>query len=130
MAEVLIPADPVTLALPYLRTALPGEEIHARVPATKPARLVVLRRAGRTRSLHNILTRPRIDAQVWALTDFDALELADEVEAHLLAAPGLVDGVSDATVFLGPTVVPDPDDETPRVLLTVEWQIKASPVVS
>lgn len=130
MTPVLLAADPVTLAVPYLRLALPGEEIHGRVPSPRPIRLVVLRRSGRTRALHNILTRPRIDAQVWASDDFAALALADEVEAHLLAAPGEVDGVSDASVFLGPTVVADPNDETPRVLLTVEWQIKALPVVS
>lgn len=126
MAPVIVAPDPVTLALPYLRTALADDTVTvaAKVPAPRPERLVVLRRAGRTRAVQNILTRPRIDAQVWAANEFDALQLADLVEAHLLAAPGEVAGVSRASLFLGPTPIPDPDDETPRALLTVEWQLK------
>jgi hypothetical protein len=61
---------------------------------------------------------------VWDLDEDAALTLAGLVEAHLLAAPGLVAGVTYATSFLGPTATPDPDDDSAaHVLLTVTWQV-------
>lgn len=126
MTPVITFPDVVTLALPYLRTALNDISITvaAAVPTTRPAKLVTLRRAGGTERVNGILDRPRIDAQVWHTSEFLALQLADIVRAHLLAAPARVAGVSRASTFLGPTPIPDPESGTPRVLLTVEWQIK------
>ena len=128
MAPVITYPDAVALALPYLRTALadPTVTVAASVPSTRPAKLVYLRRAGGTDRVHHILDRPRIDVQVWHSSEFAALALADLVRAHLLAAPGLVAGVSRASTFLGPTPIPDPESDTPRALLTVEWQVRGT----
>lgn len=126
MAPVITFPDSVALALPYLRTALSDVSITvaATVPSPRPAKLVTLRRAGGTERVNGILDRPRIDAQVWHSSEFLALALADTVRAHLLAAPGRVTGVSRAFTFLGPTPIPDPESDSARVLLSVEWQVK------
>jgi hypothetical protein len=128
MAPVIVAQDEVDLAIPYLRTALADDSVTVagRVPTPRPVRLVVLRRSGQTRALHGILIRPRIDAQVWAANEADAVILGNLVEAHLLAAPGLLDDITDATSFLGPTPIPDGNDDTPRVLLTVTWQVRGT----
>lgn len=126
MAPLITFPDAVTLALPYLVSALadPSVTVAASVPNPRPANLVTLRRAGGTERVNGILDRPRIDAQVWAGSEFAALALADLIRGHLLAAPGRVVGVSRASTFLGPTPIPDPESGTPRVLLTVEWQLR------
>ena len=129
MTQVLTVPDVVTLALPYLRTALNDVTITvaASVPNPRPAgRLVTLRRAGGTRKVSNIIGVRRIDAQVWASTEFAALQLADTVEAHLLAAPGRVAGVTAASSFLGPVPIPDDASGEKRALLTCTWEIKGS----
>lgn len=128
MAPVIVFPDPVTLGLPYLRTALDDATVtvSGQVPSPRPARLVRLRRAGGLERINGTRDLPRLDAQVWCPDEDDALALAALVRGHLLAAPGLVAGVERARTFAGPFTVPDPDDETPRVLLTVEWQVRGT----
>lgn len=125
MIPVIVPTDAVIALLPYLRTKLAdGTTVAASIPSPRPTRLVALRRAGGTSTTHNIFDRPRIDAQVWAATEFEAMALAARVRAYLLAAPGRVAGILAATDFLGPTPIPDPDSGQPRVLLTIELQTR------
>lgn len=129
MAEPVITfPDAVSLALPYVRTLLadPSVTVAAKVPAVRPARLVVLRRAGGTETTRGLQDRPRIDVQAWDKTEFDALALCDRVRAYLRAAPGRVAGVTLASTFLGPTPIPDPDSSTPRALATVEWRLRGT----
>jgi hypothetical protein len=126
MVPVVTYPDAVTLALPYLRTALDDSTVTvaASVPNPRPARLVVLRRAGGTDTVSHLLDRPRIDIQAWAATEHDALHLADLARAHLLAAPGRVTGVSRATTFAGPIPIPDDASGAKRALCSVELQVK------
>lgn len=128
MAPVITYPDAVVLALPYVRTMLADGTITvaASVPNPRPAKLVVLRRAGGLETTQGIQDRPRIDVQAWAATEFAALDLAGRVRSYLLAAPGRVTGVSFASTFLGPTPVPDPDSDTPRALCTVEWWVRGT----
>jgi hypothetical protein len=127
MDPIILYPDPVELALPYLRDLLGSDAaVHGRIPNPRPAYLVHIRRAGGVPTARNVADRPRVDAQVWAPTDPECVELAGRVLAYLLAAPGRVDGVSFARAFLGLTPIPDPDTGSPRILLTVEWQIRGS----
>ena len=119
--------DIVTALLPHLRTQIAGVTFAASVPNPRPTGpLVTLRRAGGTDRVNGIYDRPRIDVQVWHSSEFSALALAAQVRAHLLAAPGRVAGVSRASTFTGPIPIPDESSDQPRVLLTVELQIKGA----
>lgn len=117
--------DVVTTLLPYLRAAIPDVTFAASVPSPRPVGpLVTLRRAGGVDRANGIYDRPRIDAQIWHSSEFLAFALAALVRAHLLAAPGRVAGVSYASTFTGPLAIPDELSGQPRILLTVELQIK------
>lgn len=125
---IIVPVDIVTALLPYLRTKLADGTVTvaASIPNPRPVRLVSLRRSGGTTTTRNIFDRPRIDAQVWAATEFEVMALAARVRGYLLGSPGRVTGVVAASDFLGPTPIPDPDSGAARVLLSIELQTRGT----
>jgi hypothetical protein len=125
-APVVTFPDIVTSLLPYLRAQIASVTFAASVPNPRPTgALVTLRRSGGVES-SPVTDRPRVDAQVWHTSEFNAFALAAQVRAHLIAAPGRVAGIYKATTFLGPTPVPDPDSSQPRVLFTVEFILRGA----
>ena len=119
---VVIFPDVDLWATGYLRSALAaraepyaaGVKVAVTVPATRPARLVVVRRDGGPR-LDVARETARLGVRVWAGTEQDATDLARLVAALLWAAP---DGnpVLKVTQTSGPSPVPDSSGQPLRYL--------------
>ncbi len=106
----------------YLRSAIPDVAVHARVPDPRPARLVVVRRAGGGR-LDALRDRPGVHLLVYGGSEWATSELAGEVADAMWALnrsdAAMLAGVSRADEM---TVRSDPDTqtqpETPRWFLS------------
>lgn len=117
----------------YLRGALVGRtETYAssvyfdrRVPATRSARMVIVRRDGG--NVTGLFDRPRVALDVWATTEQDATNLANLIVALALAAPLAGAGVVDVTHLSGPNPVPDESGQ-PRRLALIEATHRATAV--
>lgn len=123
--SVLFP-DAELWATGALRTALAGRSepykagvivAHA-VPATRPDRLVTIRRDGGTED--GLFDQPRFGVNVWTQTEKDAADLSRLVAALLRGLPG--DGVCTyMRQVSGPSTVPDAQ---PRRFMTFESRLR------
>lgn len=118
--------DTVATVTTYLRAALTGVTVKAREPNPFATPLVVVRRVGGADSV--VIDRARIDLLVWHDNLEDATDLANLARAHMLALPGVHDGVTvyDVTTFSGPSLIWDTDRDLPRYLLTFEVAVRGT----
>lgn len=97
-----------------------GVVVSNSVPATRPARLVTVRRDGG--SVSGVFDRPRFGVNVWAATEKDVADLAALVSALFLLAAG--DGVCvSVRQVSGPSPIPDAQ---PRRYMTFEAKLRGS----
>lgn len=128
-AEVIFP-DAELWATAALRAALAtrtetyksGVIVSNAVPATRPARLVTIRRDGGPTD--GLFDRPRFGVNVWAATEKDAADLARLVTAlfRLLPGDGTCVAVRQAS---GPSPIPDAQ---PRRYMTFEATLRGTPL--
>lgn len=71
----------------YLADSLGDAEVHVRIPDPRPERLVVVRREGGHR-LDRLCDRAGVGILVWAPTEAECQELADEVADLMYALNG------------------------------------------
>jgi len=126
-AEVIFP-DAELWATTAMRAALAarsepyksGVVVSNAVPATRPARLVTIRRDGGPED--GVFDRPRFGVNVWAATEKDAADLARLVTALFRLLPG--DGVCvNVRQASGPSAIPDAQ---PRRYMTFEATLRGS----
>lgn len=117
--------DAVGLVIDYLRTALPGTLVYSRVPESRPAEFIRVRRiGGQRRGL--ILDRPRIDIQCWSDTEEGAEALMSTARAHALVMAGRrgETTVYDLAEVGGPQWLPDDVSGTPRYAFAIEFSAR------
>lgn len=117
--------DAQLVAINYLRPLISPTTIGVRVPATRPAKFVTVRRAGGVAA--TLIDRPRIDFFAWAASDEQAHDLLMAIRRHLALMPGLRGGVrvTDVDEFSGPIPAPDESNQ-PRWLMTYEIALRGS----
>lgn len=99
-------------------TYLSGIVVSNAVPATRPARLVTIRRDGG--SPVGVFDRPRFGINVYAAIETDATKIAQMVTALLRLAPG--DGVCTSLVIQsGASPIPD---AVPRRYIVAEATLR------
>lgn len=98
-----------------------------RVPRTRPARWVQVRRVG---GLDDVVRdRPRLDVFAWAADDGATRDLLMSVRSAIHAVEGTtLLGVACYGVeeFLGPTRADDRETGTPRMWMTVQLSLRTS----
>lgn len=130
MGEIIQSVDVVSLAIDYLGAQVDGLALGTRVPSPRPARFVVLRRVGGTRSTL-VTDAVLIAVECWASTPADASDLAEQCRDLLLALQGTVlDGVPiyKAADVSSPGDLPDPLSDQPRYTFTVELTVRCTAV--
>ncbi|CAM5362512.1 hypothetical protein GCM10010329_85140 [Streptomyces spiroverticillatus] len=126
---LVVMPDAVAVVTGYLRDALAavGERVPvvSRVPSTRPARFVRVRRVGGTRQTV-VSDRPRLDVHAWAATEGEASDLAELVRAVLSQMPGQRGGVTvyRVTEVGGPMWLPDDKTGSPRYAFAVEIHMR------
>lgn len=91
--------------------------VHGKVPNPRPDRFVTVRRVGGPRLLP-MVDEATVQVDSWALRMDDAMDLASLVRAVMHGLRGrVVDGVTVYRVqeLAGPSELPDPDSDQPRV---------------
>lgn len=132
MNEVLVPADPVKLALAWLDGAYPDAWSVSLVknrPNPTTGRVVAVRRNGGTRPLF-VADNAWLYVECFADTDEDTADLARLTWGLLFAMAGeTIDGVPCYRVdpIAGPADLPDADAEQPRYVMTVQASFRATP---
>lgn len=117
---VIAPLRTLLTARP--ETELDGIEVHARVPAPRPARFVELRRDGGTAD-SIIGDRARLAAQCWSDTEANAERLAAITRALLKTLPG-TGPIRRVVDVGGPFPAPDPASGQPRYFFSVEITLR------
>lgn len=120
MERILFP-DAAAAVIGALNAQLPALgftsiPVRSRVPASRPARFVLVFRTGGPRA--NIVTDgAQLTFEAWAANDADAHDLAQAVRAVVI---GLEDtltggvGIYGITELSGPTNLPDPESQQSR----------------
>lgn len=120
MQRILFPDVPAAV-IGALNAQLPavgfaGVPVRSRVPSTRPARFVLIRRTGGPRV--NIVTdAAQLTIEAWAASDADAHDLAQACRAILIGLEGTVTGgvtLYGVNEFSGPAYLPDPESDQAR----------------
>ena len=115
--ETIVFPDAVQLVCDHLRAALTPTPVVSRVPTTRPASFVRVRRVGGVR--RNLVTdEPTLTVEAWAASEQAAHDLSQLARAHIYAMPGGGD-VYRVTEFAGPALLPDPLSDQSRFTFTV-----------
>jgi hypothetical protein len=117
--------DATLLATAYLRPLMSGVHVGATVPQARPVEMVLLRRLGGPRR-NPLVDDARLDVQVWAADDPRAAELAETARYHLARICEYVPEVRVSAEESGPTMIPDPPSDVPRVLMTVVLSVRGA----
>lgn len=94
--------------------------VYSKVPTTRPASFVVVRRVGGVRR-NEVTDEPMLTVECWASTDEAAADLAALAFAHIDDMPGqTIEGtpVYRITDVSGPQYLPDPESQQPRYSFT------------
>ncbi|MGW6920847.1 hypothetical protein ACWGA9_06120 [Streptomyces sp. NPDC054950] len=119
--------DAVLVMTEYLRSVLPGLRIESKVPTTRPAEFVRLKRLGGVSRIR-ILDRPRMDVECWSDTEGNAADLMLRVRPFVLAMAGKR---GDTTVYRvtevsGPMWLPDSESGQPKYAFAVEFSTRGT----
>lgn len=121
--ELLIPADPVLLAISWLDGQYPWDVLVTKNrPNPTTGRIVTVRRTGGTPNLF-VLDNAWLTVQCFAPTDLDTSELAYRTWGLLNAMEGeVIDGVQcyDVQTLGGPNDFYDSDAQQPRFVMSVQ----------
>jgi len=111
----------------YLTAALgPSVRVATKVPAERPAKLVMISTAPTSGGTNLVLSSRRLIIQVFHADETVAGELAETVVAHLKSARYVQgNGLRNVTVVGTPARFDDPDDSTPRFQMTVDVLLRA-----
>lgn len=105
-----------------------ADPVHAKVPATRPARFYrVLRTGGPRRNL--VVDGAQITVESWAESDEDAQGMAQEARGILHTLPGQVIGdvlVCRVDELSGPANLPDPLSDQPRYTQSFSVALRGS----
>jgi hypothetical protein len=131
---VVVMPDATDVVVSYLQGILPayGEAcpVRAKVPTTRPAKFVVVRRVGGVR--RNVVTdEPMMVVESWAQSDQDAIDLAELCRGLIHSLPGsVVDGVPiyRVTDVSGTQFLPDDLSAQPRYTMTIQVAMRGVPV--
>lgn len=117
--------DATLLATTYLRPLMTPVHVGSKVPGTRPAEMVLLRRLGGPRR-NALVDGARIDVQVWAPNDARAAELAETARYHLARICEALPAVRQSAEETGPTIIPDAPSDLPRALMTVVLSVRGA----
>ena len=125
------PVDAELLWIVYLRGALVGRGesyasnvfFYRRVPDTRKDRMVIVRRDGG--AVGGVFDNPRVSLDVWAMTEQDAIDLADLLVGLALKAPLTATGVTEVAHVGGPNSVPEASGQFRR-LTTIQATHRAA----
>lgn len=130
MTEVVVYPDASAVVVDYLLDELTDRADNApvvtRVPSPRPTRFVLVRRVGGTRQ--TIVTdAASLSIESWGASEEEAMDLAQLVRGLVHAMQGTVQ--ADVTVyrvqeFAGPALLPDPESDQPRVVQTMQVQLR------
>jgi len=131
---VLMP-DAVDVVGTFLQVELPlygwDVPVRDRVPETRPAQFVVLRRVGGV-SRNVVTDEPMLTVEGWARTHQEAQDLCALSRALIHSMPGerVVNGVAvyRITDVAGPAHLPDDLSAQPRYTCTLSVALRGSPV--
>jgi hypothetical protein len=118
--------DAEALLIDYLAPVV-AVPVYTRVPRTRPARWLQVRRSGGVDDV--VRDRPRIDLFAWAGDEDDAHDLcaAARSAVHDLEGTTLLGVACYGVVeFLGPTRADDRETGTPRMWMTVQLSLRTS----
>lgn len=131
MAERILFPDAAAAVIGALNAQLPalgftGVSVRSRVPATRPARFVLVFRTGGPR--FGIVTdAAQLTIEAWAASDADAHDLAQAARAVLGGLEGTVTGgvtFYGIDEFSGPGYLPDPQSAQARYTWSVSAQVR------
>ena len=113
------------VAVTYLNGLL-AEPVSTKVPATRPAAFVTVRRTGGD-VMGRVVDRPRLTVSAWAPSSTAALELAEEVRDAFLAANKVRTGPGFHRVQVESLYYdPDPVSSIDRYTLLVSLTVRAN----
>lgn len=115
--------DVQLVVIDYLRPLIAPTTIGVRVPTTRPAKFVTIRRAGGV--AEGLTDRPRLDLFAWAGSDEAASDLLQALRRHLALLPRAHASVRGVDEFSGPIPAPD-ESSQPRWLMTYEIALRGS----
>jgi hypothetical protein len=131
MPTSLLFPDAVAVTSTYLRAGLAaaGQAVPVvlRVPNPRPDKFVRIQRTGGPEVFTRVMDGAQLTVDCWAATDADAMDLAQLSRKLIHDMAGTVQsGVSVHRVveFGGPSDLPDPVSESPRVTFTVQVQMR------
>lgn len=115
--------SPLAVARQALLDGLGGVPVVTLVPASRPAKFVLVQQLGGTR--RNVVTDSVLIAvQAWALSQYEAERLNRE-SLGVLEAAGKAEGIRKFVPYSVPGWMPDPDTNTPRFQFSGELRIIA-----
>ncbi|MFI8853684.1 hypothetical protein ACIGW3_26310 [Streptomyces sp. NPDC053499] len=122
--------DGVAVVIDYLRSRLADHgwpvPVGTRVPDPRPPSFVRLERVGGTR--RDLVTDgPRLTVECWGPTEEAAADLATVARALVFALPGWRGAAVYAVADVGgPNTSPDPVSDQPRVVFSVEAEMRGA----
>lgn len=123
MLVPLLYPDAQAVLIGYLAPLVAPVPVHGRIPTTRPATFVQVRRVGGTAD--GVLDRARLDLWAWADTDERAHDLCMTLRRHVAAMPGS-NRVAAVAEFAGPLPAPDESNQ-PRWLVSYEVALRGTP---
>lgn len=131
---VVVMPDAVYVLGSFLQAELPDYgwdiPVRDRVPTTRPARFVVVRRVGGV--ARNVVTdEPMVTVEAWAPTHQEAQDICALARALIHALPGTVQGstpVYRITDVSGPQLLPDELSAQPRYTCTLQVAMRGAVV--
>ena len=130
MTDLIVFPDAVALVASHLADVLAVPVVHD-VPNPRPASFVTVRRGGGVR--HTVVTdKPQLLFECWADRAEDAIDLAQLARAYVNALPGQV--LAGVPVYRveelgGPSELPDPLSQQPRVVFTSLVHVRGTTAV-
>lgn len=124
---IVVFPDAVLVVIEYLRPRLSDVPVYSRVPESRPAEFVTVKRiGGQRRTL--ITDRPRMDIHCWSDSEEGAEDLMKKVRAYTLAMAGRrgTTTVYDVQEVGGPMSLPDSTSGQPRYAFAVEFSTRGT----
>jgi hypothetical protein len=128
--EVILFPDAAAIIVDWLRPELADRgsdvPVMSRVPSPAPRKFVTVRRGGGT--LDTLVTdAATLFVECWAGTEEAAMDLAQLSRALIHSMQGTLQNetqVYRVQEFSGPALLPDPVSDQPRVVFTVQVQLR------
>lgn len=119
--------DATSVTVTRLRAALVAAgravRVAARVPNPRPAELVLVTRTGGPEVMPGVMDGAQITVDAWAADLEDAMDIAQLARKCIHQMPGTAP-VHRVVEIGGPQWLPDPTSDSPRVVFTVQIQMR------